>query len=437
MLYRSEIRRLLASVSLPMLMMASGCATSGVDDVPCAGDTDCPIGQLCDPETLQCKDGAIEITNNGRVPPVNNNGTLDRDMGGGEGDTGEDGVQPDVGAPGGNDLGVPDMGTTDAGSPDMPAPATCTPACAANEVCSDGQCVSACMPACSGGQVCTANGCTFPDCTAPGQPCDENRPEQNGYACISYDGAGRCFDYCDTAGEPSTCPLTEYCVSAGTRAVCVPSACATDADCGADSCVALANEHKVCVTAGTTPLGGTCNPDTNGCVQGTYCRVEGASGVCSQICDPFAASPGCPSGQSCASPLTTRTSLCTPETSIGSTPFALCRDPGEACDDAMLCFTQPTDGVCLQYCRDDANDCAGITAGGDPTVCQLYALPARGELGVCLLPCASASDCGASTDWVCQSGQCRIRCTSATVNEDCCGTTTSCGYTCNSNGLCE
>lgn len=430
------------SYRLPFVLAAlvlttwAACATSSTDEQPCVGDTDCPIGQICDPVDRLCIDAQIVINNTSNGTPDGGgipDGGDDTDMNGGTVvDSGRNNSQPDMES---SDDGTPDAAVPDMAEPDM-GPATCTPACDADEVCQGGQCVSACDPACVAPQICTMNGCTYPDCSAAGDPCDPARPDQNGFACLTYDGEGRCFDFCSEPNGPSDCEATEYCIAVGARNVCVPSECTTHADCGTGSCIQLLNDHFVCASSGGLAVGASCNPNTNGCVQGAYCRATESGGICSHICDPYSATPGCPVGEACAAPLTVRTSMCVPTDTIGNAPFDSCVDPGSACGDGTRCFGEPGDGLCFKYCRHDADDCAGVQFAGESTLCDVYALASQGTLGLCFPACSSSADC--AIGYVCQPpGLCRKTCTAGTVTQDCCGGQTPCDYTCSQNGLCE
>lgn len=399
----------------------ASCATSTPGDVACDVDSDCPAGEVCDPGEQQCIRASI-VTNNGTPT---NNGDPDRDMG-----------DPNNGTPnnGQLDMGMPDEGN----GGDDAGPRPCVPACADNEVCDDGQCVSACEPACAAPQICTATGCEFPDCVAVGDECDPARPDQGAFACLSGEDSGICVEKCAEAFTASTCATGEYCWTVQNQDVCVPSTCSDHGDCTNGSCIDFDNSFSICFAAGAIPMGSACDPNDNQCEPGTFCRDTGpTTGVCSKICDQWAAQPGCPVGELCAFQFTFRSALCTSDVDpTGDTAFYVCDDIGAACDDATVCFDVGADNACLKYCRPGLNDCMGVTDGlGTPTVCHSYAFGGVREVGLCFSSCSSTADCGAGS--VCLQNMCRTTCRAGMEVADCCGGAQPCRFTCNQDLLCE
>lgn len=408
-----------------MISWCAGCATSVPGDQPCESDSDCAAGEVCDQQLKQCAQASIR-TDDGE-PPVstNNDGDDVPDMGGSPADTSTPGDDTDV-------VPEPDAGM------DMETPVECVPACGANEVCDEGQCVSACMPGCSAPEICTANGCTLPDCAAAGDACDPARPDQGAFGCATTNEAGDqgvCLTKCPEAFTARGCGSGEYCWELGNLDLCIPSTCTTNADCASGgNCIGLDNEFSVCFAAGSVPLGGACDPSAADCVQGTLCRATGpTTGVCSRICDQFAADPGCPGGELCAHQFTPLTSLCTSNIDPrGDAPFYLCDNPGAACDDAVMCIDAGTDNACFKFCRPQTADCAGIVDGlGTPAICDNYVIPGVRDVGLCFSQCSSDTDCGSGGK--CVQSICRTACA---TDAECCNGATPCDFTCTA-GLCE
>ena len=419
----SRSRAFQAVLAAFLLSWCTGCATSVPTDQPCESDSDCAAGEVCDQELMQCARAAIR-TNNGEPPITTNNDGDTPDMGSDPIDTSTPGDDADV-------VVEPDAGG------DMTTPVECEPACGANEVCAEGQCVSACMPACTAPEICGADGCTLPDCTAAGDPCDPARPEQGAFGCATdgSGGDGVCLAKCPEAYRAEGCEVGEYCWEAGSLSVCVPSSCATDTDCtGGGNCIGLDNQFSICFQAGSVPLGGACDPSAADCVRGSLCRATSTTtGVCSAICDQFAADPGCPGTELCAYQFTPLTSLCTSNIDPrGDAPYYVCDNPGAACDDATMCFDVGTENACLKYCRPGTADCNGIVDGlGNPAICDNYVFPGIRDVGICFSQCGSDTDCG--TAGKCVQDVCRLACT---TDVDCCNGTTPCDFSCTA-GLCE
>jgi hypothetical protein len=418
-----------AVLAVSFAFIATACATSTAGDLPCESDEDCPVGTACDLEQNQCV--RVRLSSNAdpnAAPGTNNNSS-----------------------PFNNSSNNPlnninrDMGTDDdmGGDPSMPdtEPVTCDPECGDDEVCDRGTCVSACDPECEAPEVCTADGCQIPDCSAVGDPCDLDNPDQGDFACLEADGEGICLATCDAPFSAGDCPTGDYCWTLDEMDVCVPKTCSDNGDCDQGSCIDFDNDFAICFEAGTLAEGAACDPDDNQCEEGTFCRETGSgTGVCSRLCDQWSASPGCPAGEYCATQFTSRTALCTDnvDPAAPKDPFLVCSDPGQACDDAVSCFEVGTQNGCLKYCRPGANDCQGVTDGtGSDTICDNYAFGGERSVGVCWPPCdpMDANPCG---EGVCVDEICRTTCTPGNAVQDCCGGAPSCPFECNPNtNLCE
>jgi hypothetical protein len=413
-----------AVMAVSFLFVAPACATSTAGDLPCESDEDCPVGTVCDLEQNQCV----------RVSISSNSDTSD---------AGNDDNSNPFNAASNNPLnGVTrDMGSDDTGQGvDMGNP--CDPACEDDQVCDRGTCVSACDPACEAPATCTANGCEIPDCSEVGGPCDVNDPDQGEFTCVdSGDGVGICLTTCGTMYTADECPSGQYCWSFDDAPVCIPRTCDTHSDCDTGSCVEFDNDFGICFQAGALAEGETCDPDDTQCEEGTLCRsTGGGSGVCSRICDQWAADPGCPNGEYCAAQVTPRTALCTDDTDPMAPldPFMACSDPATACGDGVRCFDLGSQDGCLQYCRPGESDCDGLTDGsGNATVCDNYAFGGQRAVGICWPACdpGAADPCGPGA--VCDNLICRTNCTAGNEVDDCCNGNNDCPFTCNDDGLCE
>jgi hypothetical protein len=320
----------------------------------------------------------------------------------------------------------------------------CTPACDDDEVCMGGQCVSACPDGCANDQICTSDGCVYPDCAAVGDPCEADNGDQGDFLCLADEnGVGECFSACSTSFEVDTCATGEYCFDVtddGSYKACLPSTCDSSADCTDGTCIDFENDFATCFGSGGLAIGAPCNLETgDSCVGGSFCRLTNSTtgdGVCSSICDPWAATSACPAGEACGYFLTWRTGLCTDELdAVGTEPFEQCATSGDTCTDATRCFDVGSVNACFQYCRPGSNDCVGLMPDGSDAVCNNYVFYANRVIGLCDGPCAGDGDCPTGARCVAQA--CRRTCTDQTTAvADCCGGTTPCDAMC-VNGLCE
>jgi hypothetical protein len=416
----SNVARRWVVVTTLVWGLIAGCA-GGEELAPvgeCESNLDCGANEVCDLSTNTCE--PLRTENN--TP----NGTTPTNIG--PGDTGFN--------PGNNS-------DTDAGNADS-GMEVCEPACAADQVCMNGNCVSACPDGCPNDQVCTADGCVYPDCTAVGDPCNPDNGNQGDFLCLQdSDGNGQCYSSCDENVAASTCPAGEYCFDVsddGAFKACFPSTCSSSADCDSGTCIDFDNEFATCASAGPIPLGGACNLNMgDNCVGGAFCRQTDSAtgaGVCSAICDPWASTSNCPAGQACGVFLTWRTGLCTDQLDAqGTGPYEPCATPGNTCSDATRCLSvEPTTNGCFPYCRPDSNDCIGILPDGTDAICNNFVFNQNRAIGLCVSPCAADGDCGA--DGRCVNSACRATCTMATIADDCCGGDMPCEAQC-VNGLCE
>ena len=345
-------------------------------------------------------------------------------------------TRPNNDADMGTSNGDEDMGVApeDMAMPNNTTP-SCTPECGANEECSNGECVPACSPACEAPAVCTANGCQIPDCTQAGDECDLDRPTQGDFSCVDIgEPTGLCLTSCTETYTADICEQDEYCWPFGGMDVCLPDLCDTNDDCdgGAGTCTDWDNGFSICVQNGSLAEGATCDPMNNECAVGLVCRETGpSSGVCSKLCDPFAASPGCGVGEFCGEPFTTREWICSDELdqTAPNDPWVECFDPGLICDDATRCLDLGSINGCMKYCRPGESDCAGVSTANGPTTCNAFSFPGQRAIGLCDGACTSNADCG-GVDVVCVDQVCRLACTPGQEVQDCCGGQTPCNWTC-------
>lgn len=324
----------------------------------------------------------------------------------------------------------------------------CTPACPQTEVCDNGTCRAVvCDPACEANGQCTRDGCVYPACAKEGDACDGTTSDQGSFWCLrsSMTNRSSCYAKCPTANEPGGCTYGQYCqapVSNNSQIkICLDADCQVDADCdnGAQkgTCIKVDHGYAFCVLAGSVPPGGTCDSSNAAlrCQQGSYCT---ASGVCRAICDPWTRPSQCGANERC-NILTERQGICVnnPDQS-GMSTYDPCTTPGNYCADGTVCLNGTSNNFCFKHCRVDRNgnsaDCAGLAITG--SVCYNYFFAGQRELGICQPSCASASECGSTTTRDCVAGQCRRKCSAATVTQDCCGGDVPCDWSC-VNGLCE
>ncbi len=282
------------------------------------------------------------------------------------------------------------------------------------------------------------------NCESAGDTCDPAELEQPGFLCVEGgDGAGYCLPRCDRSGYADSCDPGSYCwsVDGASTAACFPSMCNTHADCGSDTCVQLDNSYGSCLEAGPLGPGASCvtggtNPR---CQQGYFCSAPtGQTGECAPVCDPFASSP-------CADPINEactvrwrRSGVCTtyPHLADTLTIYEECSSAGDWCTDAVQCMNVGSQGsFCMPYCRPGTNDCAGISLGGDPTICDNYWFMGEPAVGICWPPCQNDTECG--DGWDCVQDLCRRPCTTGNPVTDCCGGSADCNAICDATGYCS
>lgn len=244
-----------------------------------------------------------------------------------------------------------------------------------NEGCGAGGCCTG-MNACGPNQFCDDCQCVPFNpfmCTQSNQPCQNLDSFENNFYCIDLEGngEGRCIGLCDF-GFPdpsSTCPEpnTQQCVFGdpqGGVGLCFDE-CNTSTDCqaGPDTgCLRYDLGQNsmfsgVCVPAGPTPLGGSCNPDAFfACEGGAVCvDVDGVGiGTCMESCRPFVFTTGmgtdCSPGSFCT-PYGEDFGVCLPDN--GQQEFEACPSPGTTCSaDGVACYPSPIGGNrCRRTCR--------------------------------------------------------------------------------------
>lgn len=422
---------------LLILLVSAGCASGDIGEpaAECTGDEDCAPEEFCNVVSGTCS-RVVNPNNANNQPDIGDPGDLSNPNN--QNNQSDMQQEPDL-APDMND--EPDMSTV-----------TCDPECGPGQTCDpNGMCVDGCMPACETPEVCTAQGCRIPDCRAAGDACDLNKQDQGGFLCLSASGQGRCFARCDEAFSASTCSTGEYCLNVGSSAspvnVCIESDCADHPDCSQGSCVLFDNQFGACFESGPTGEGMSCVVSNNECEEGTLCRrlAPGSdNGICAKICDFWATSSDCPSGQACGIVYTSRTGLCTSDvTGPGTTQFSSCTSQGDFCGDGLLCLRgNATDNFCFGYCRPSGNDCTTQLPSGADAACNNAVFPGDDTIGICDPACdpAEMNPCGVGA--VCVDNGfgdfiCRSTCTPGNEVDDCCDGRTPCNYTCNSDMLCE
>jgi hypothetical protein len=249
-----------------------------------------------------------------------------------------DGATKDASYPDGGDTGVTSPDGSDGSSESSTLPeASATIACNANGDCSigascvDGQCTPS-VQLCSDGSQCAVSGdsCVNGLCTPA---CSASAPCPTGYACDF--GLG----LCDVNPSPCAGSGTSSCLGGS---VCVESHCVPP--CSAVDGGAACPGGQVCVNGG-------CIPDQKALFA---CRVNGASGVLANICDPSSVclhhdcytecdgdGGGCPASQ-CK------------QVTVGADTYAVCATAttlGSDCDLAAGASC-PSSGVCVDgYCK--------------------------------------------------------------------------------------
>ena len=347
--------------------------------------------------------------------------------------------------------------------------------CAADQVCTNNQCVPAvCVPtSCNptGGQYCggvLGDGCggtiTCGDCATPGWTCQSNLCK-GGPSCVPTvacgTGSGKycgtvgngCGDSIDCAGciagetcvnnqcvpEPCT-PLTcsptggQYCGGA------IGNGCGGSLDCSAPCPAGWECSNNLCV--GSPPA---CAPLAS-CDNGT------SFSYCGDVGDKCGGTLHCPTtcatGQICdaSTGLCKGDDTCKPTTCDNGSLFNYCGDIGDGCGGTLHCASDCIDG---QTCDSSTGLCkAGPTC--EPVACQNgTAFAYCGNVGDgCggTLPCGD--DCGAhqvcGADGICKGdGTCSTTsCKNGTFFDYCgdigdgCGGTLSCGTSCGSHQVC-
>ena len=449
-----------ASVSVLALcgmLWLGGCAKAVVDPAnssSCTSTDQCPVGQECNPVTRVC-------TNPNVVPDTTPDTSRDetRDV---PRDDPPDTTDPNACDPacGLNQECVNGQCMTAApvcdpgckpsemcvnGTCVFEETGTCDPECPQTQVCDNGTCKPAvCDPGCAAGGTCTRDGCIYPSCTSEGARCTPSTTRQGAFWCLTntVENVARCYSDCDNPGTPSTCKDAQYClgVDDGPPVInaCIDSQCNLDIDCdnGAikGTCLARDNNYSTCLRAGTVQVGGTCEVGNNAllCVPGSVCR----SGVCRELCDPWAPVSDCGPNQAC-NIFSTRAGVCVDNVDpTGDAPYTSCTTPGNYCDDAVGCFGAASPGRCLKYCRASSTDLGSDCDSLPDSVCDNYIVPNDRSYGICFGSCTNdPSSCPTGT--VCDSmGRCRTTCTQASVVQDCCSGQSPCDWTCQ-NGFCE
>ncbi|MCP3169510.1 Ig-like domain-containing protein [Myxococcus qinghaiensis] len=418
-----------------LVTLGTGCGDECVDQFDCRADN----GQPDPGKEWACNDGTCE--QNTINVPTPDSGT------------------PDSGTP---DSGTPDSGTPDSGTPD--AGVTCTPACAAGELCDvssgTGVCktcrdsatginqdegCSAAAPVCdttgAGGKgVCTAcrdtaqGGAQDLGCSAATPVCDT----------AASNGVGVCKACTDSAlgnaqdnGCSPTAPACDPAANSGAGAckACVDSATGTGQDVGCSAtapiCDAAANNGagacKVCVDSQTSPDLG-CSSPTNICDP----TGNNGAGEC-KVCN---ATEGCQGGQTC---------------NATGTACEGCADNASCAPETPVCRTDTTPTVCVECTSDNTAHCdatkpvcnANFLCGCSDNVqcaavpdsardfCDPLANNGRGQCEVCLTnsECANADP----SKPICNN---KTACVQCLTNANCgitqvCNTTT---FACESSG---
>lgn len=167
---------------------------------------------------------------------------------------------------------------------------------------------------CAVGEACYPTGsgalCSIPGAVAEGGTCTNMEECGAGFGCVSrlFGSPGSvCTELCDathacTAGGP--------CSSLGSPSgigVCDPSACdlldvtTCGSGLGCYSAIYDGVPYDLCITEGTTAVGGTCSESTD-CVAGAQCvTISAGVNQCLARCDPVDGVPGCDlgAGESC------------------------------------------------------------------------------------------------------------------------------------------
>ena len=366
-----------AAIGLP------ACATSEI--VGCESALDCATGQIC--EESVCTD----ITDRRDTGSVD---ARDNDAGDADDDTGE---LPDTGT---TDTGTTDTTPTDTGNTDTAPTDTGNtdtgPTDTGNDV----------------GPADTSDAAdigqedvTFQTCSSQGARCSLNGVsirDDGDFYCVNLTDQPTpiCTMKCGEDFTQDVCPAASYCLEVtGDEPfnMCLPAECdsweQSASQCDSGTCVQFSETYGQCFNAGVVPNSGACRvpaeTDADRCDVGMFCDLPDADatiGSCRQLCDPFDGR-NCPDSQDCGF-LTESQGMCQPSEQLG--PYNNCPTPGNVCSNRSVCLTftftdDTTQDLCGVYCRPGMNDCNGILAFSQTTVCDADAV-ADPNLGLCLPP---------------------------------------------------
>ncbi|TXD35883.1 hypothetical protein FRC98_14525 [Lujinxingia vulgaris] len=253
--------------------------------------------------------------------------------------------------------------------------------CVENEFCAEdrGECLPreqapCCEDGCGDDQICNECQCIDIDpevCNFQDQPCEVEGQVANGFICTNFEGNGEltCLGICngDRSNPSSSCPAPNthcYLEEGQPNGVCL-SNCEQGARCATDDMTCVAYEHDggfgLCVpTSDDEEIGEECDEDEPfSCADGGLC----VQGICRASCRPFGGYGDC-EGEDVCLPAGPNTGVCVdPGPNANTSANDACDTSSAICGgDALVCaeagFTPNADGVCLQICRLNANDCA-------------------------------------------------------------------------------
>ena len=262
--------------------------------------------------------------------------------------------------------------------------------------------------------------CVVPnDCAALGLTCFEIDPST---------GAGICSKLCASSSE---CPGGNYCNPQSGKLICTPprfcNPCQVAEDCGKGAiCLQGTGGQKYCTKAcsqgkptcapasscrqygsgvddfACQPDFGSCSGDGNqcspcagqaDCAKGLECHYAASTGerFCAKVCTPGAAG-ACPSGYSCTTPKSAKTSYCFKSVGKDSVPTCSKGDKGfcEPCNADYDCAS----GRCAS--KNGEKFCVAPTACTGPKDC-----PYGGEATFCV-PSDKGMICAPPLAWGCQ-----------------------------------
>lgn len=169
----------------------------------------------------------------------------------------------------------------------------------------------AATPCATAGEVCTPvagtldTACTAAGTTQLGGDCSMSNCAAGQGICMALTSGTSCYQPC---AQSTDCTQSGYsCVQVGSETmsyafgICVPpqaGACnpiSNPCPSGQVCSVNATMNGVECVTAGTAPIGGSC--DTVNCAPGGFCTPTQNGNICLVPCDP--ANPTCESGQTC------------------------------------------------------------------------------------------------------------------------------------------